>query len=210
MGDTPMNRHDARDTPRGSRLGPITSRRAAGVIVGLLTGLVLAGCGASSRSSATSTKEAARPKPPVCAPAARAVIARDAGVAVGALTARATTGNNAEPECHFRAPGVSVVVNIDSSPQPYQRLERTIDEDSQSFGTERNFTPPVTVPKLGLDAAWVPDESQLLTTDGRSLLTITVAWRGEKRARQIALATLVARGYLGRPIPNSAVPTGEA
>jgi hypothetical protein len=198
------------ETLRGSRIKPITSRRAARVIVGLVTGLALVGCGASSRSSATSTKAAARPKPPpVCAPAAGVVIARDAGVGVGVLTARATIGNNAEPECHFRGPRVSVVVNVDSSPQPYQRLERTIEEDGQQFGTERNFTPPVTVPKLGLDAAWVPDQSKLLTSDGRNLLTITVAWRGEKRERQIALATLVARRYLGKPIPDSAVPTGE-
>jgi hypothetical protein len=206
-----MNGHDSRETLRGSRIKPITWRHAAPVIVGLLAGLALVGCGASSRSSATSTKAAARPKPlPVCAPAAGLVIAHDAGIGVGVLTARATMGNNAEPECHFRGPRVSVVVNVDSSPQPYQRLERTIEEDGQQFGPVRNFTPPVTVPKLGLDAAWVPDQSKLLTTDGRSLLTITVAWRGEKRARQIALATLVARRYLGKPIPDSAVPTGEA
>ncbi len=213
-----MNAHDLRETPRGSRIRPITSRHAAPVIAGLLTSLALVGCGASSRSSATSTKAtatstkaAARPKlPPVCAPAAGAVIAHDAGVGVGVLTARATMGSNAEPECHFRSPKVSVVVNIDSSPQPYQRLERTIVEDGQQFSTDRSFTPPVTVPKLGLDAAWVPDQSKLLTTDGRNLLTITVAGRGEKRARQIALATLVARRYLGKPIPKSAVPTGEA
>ncbi len=205
-----MNAHDAREILRGPRIKPITSRHAAPVIVGLLTGLVLVGCGASSRSSATSTKAAARPKPPpVCEPAAGMVIARDAGISTGVLTARATMGNNAEPECHFRGPRVSVVVNVDSSPQPYQRLERTIDEAGQQFGTVRTFAPPVTVPKLGLDAAWLPDQSKLLTTDGRSLLTITVAWRGEKRARQIALATLVARRYLGKPIPNSAVPTGE-
>jgi hypothetical protein len=130
------------------------------------------------------------------------------------LKATAATGNNASPECHFAAVHggrrVAVVVNVDSSPQPYQRLERTIVEDGQQFGTERNFAPPVTVPKLGLDAAWLPDQSKLLTTDGKSLLTITVAWRGEKRARQVALATLVARRYLGKPIPKSAVPTGEA
>jgi hypothetical protein len=206
-----MNGHDAGEAARRSRSRPITSCCPALLIVGLLSGLALVGCGSSSRSSATSTKAAARPKPPpVCSPTAGIVIARLAGLGAGALKARATTGNNAQPECHFRGPGVSVAVNIDSSPQPYQRLERTIEEDGQQFSTERNYTPPVTVPKLGLDAAWVPDQSQLLTTDGRSLLTITVAWRGEKRAREVALATLVARRYLGTPIPKGAVPTGEA
>jgi hypothetical protein len=206
-----MNGHDAGVTRPGLRSQPITSRRAALVILGTLTGLALVGCGSSSHSSATSTKAAARrAAAPVCEPAAGVVIARDAGVGVGALTARPRMGNNGEPECHFRGPRVAVVVNIDSSPQPYQRLERTIDEASQQFGTVRTFTPPVSVPKLGLDAAWLPDPSQLLTTDGRSLLTITVTWRGEKSRRRIALATLVARRYLGKPIPSSAVPTGEA
>ena len=196
---------------RASRSGPTTSYHGVRVIAGLLTGLALVGCGTTSSSSvATSTKAAAKPKPtPVCEPTAGMVIARYAGVSTGMLTARATTGDNAEPECHFRAPGLSVVVNVDSSPQPYQRLERTVCEDSQQFGTVRNFSPPVNVPKLGLVAAWVPDESELLTTDGRNLLTITVAWRGQKRARQIALATLVARRYLGKNIPASSVPTGE-
>ncbi len=205
-----MNEHDARKTARPPHSKPIGSCGAAVAIVGLLTGLALVGCGASSRSSATSAKAAARPKrPPVCEPAAGIEIARYAGIGASALKARATTGSNSEPECHFRGPRVSVVVNIDSSPQPYQRLGRTIDEDSQSFGTTRNFTPPVIVPKLGLEAAWIPDQSMLLTTDGRKLLTVTVAWRGQKRARQVALATTVARRYLGKPIPNSAVPTGE-
>ncbi len=205
-----MNAHTTGETSRGSRGRPITQGYVALVLVGLLSGLALVGCGTSSRSSATSTKAAARPKPPpVCEPAAGIVIARHVGVGAGMLTARATTGGNSEPECHFRGPGVFVVVNIDSSPQPYQRLERTIDEAGQQFGTVRNFAPPVTVPKLGLDAAWLPDESKLLTTDGRSLLTITMAWRGEKQARQLALATLIARRYLGKPIPNGAVPTGE-
>jgi hypothetical protein len=179
------------------------------VIVGLLS-LAFVGCGTSSRSTSTPTKAAARPKaPPVCRPVASMVIARNVGITAGVLTARATTGNNSEPECDFRGPGVSVAVNIDSSPQPYQRLERTIDEAGQQFGTVRNFAPPVHVPKLGLDGAWLPDLSQLITSDGKTLLTITVAWRGRNQARQIALATRVARQYLGRSIPAGAVPTGE-
>jgi hypothetical protein len=197
-----MNRRSA---PR------FTSHHAVLAIVGLLIGLALVGCGTSSHAPATSTKAAAHPKPPpVCSQTAGVVIARHVGVATGALKARATTGDNAEPECDFRGPRVSVAVNVDSSPQPYQRLERTIDEAGQQFGTQRNFAPPVTVPRLGLDAAWLPDQSKLLTTDGRTLLTITVAWRGQKQARQRALATLVARRYLGKPIPKGAVPTGEA
>jgi hypothetical protein len=140
-------------------------------------------------------------------------VARLLGTSTGAVTATAATGNNGSPECHFIAVDggrrVAVVVNVDPSPQPYQRLERTIVEDGQQFGSERNFSPPVTVSKLGLDAAWLPDQSKLLTTDGKALLTVTVTWRGEKRARQLALAELAARRYLGKPIPPGAVPTGE-
>ncbi len=188
----------------------IMSSASGLLVIGVLAVLALVGCGATSRSSASHTKAAARAKRvPVCQPAARVVIARDAGIGAGVLTAKATTGDNSEPECRFHAPGLSVAVNIDSSPQPYQRLERTIDEAGQQFGTVRNFTPPVNVPKLGLDAAWLPDQSKLITSDGRSLLTITVGWRGQKPARQLALATLIARRYLGKPIPDSAVPTGE-
>jgi hypothetical protein len=201
-----MNRRSAK---RG-RQTKVTPGRAALVIVGLLTGLALVGCGTSSRSSTASTRAAAQPiRPPVCSPAAAIVIAREAGVGVDALKIHPAMGNNAEPECHFRGPGVFGVVNVDSSPQPYQRLERTIDEDSQSFGTQRNFSAPVNVPRLGLDAAWIPDQSMLLTSDGHKLLAITVTWRGKKQARQVALATLVARRYLGKSIPKNAVPTGE-
>ena len=67
-----------------------------------------------------------------------------------------------------------VIVNVDSSPQPYARLERAIVENGQQFGTERTFAPPQTVSHLGLDASWFPDLDQLLTTDGTCLITISV------------------------------------
>lgn len=208
--EMPLHGNDVGETARGSCGRPITSRYGALAIVGLLTGLGLVGCGASPHSQARSTTRASRPKPPpLCAPSALRLIAHRAGIGAAALKARATRGGNDEPECDFRGPGVFVAVNVDSSPQPYQRLERTIDEAGQQFGTERNFSPPVTVPRLGLDAAWLPDQSKLLTSDGRILLTITVTWRGKKPAQQLALATLIARRYLGKPIPNGAVPTGE-
>ncbi len=82
----------------------------------------------------------------------------------------------------FRGDGagqrVTVIVNVDSSPQPYARLERAIVEDGQQFGTQRTFAPPQTVPHLGLDASWFPDLDQLLTSDGHVLLGVTVQWPG--------------------------------
>ena len=69
---------------------------------------------------------------------------------------------------------LTVIVNVDSSPQPYARLERAIVENGQQFGTKRTFTPPQTVPHLGLDASWFPDLDQLLTSDGHVLITIDV------------------------------------
>jgi hypothetical protein len=97
---------------------------------------------------------------------------------------------------------------VDSSPQAYQRLERTIVEDGQQFGRTRGFTPPQTVPKLGLDAAWLPDQSKLMTTDGTRLITVTVQWRGVGLRRQRTLAAGAARRYLGPLEPKAADPNG--
>ncbi|MEA2159169.1 MAG: hypothetical protein QOD66_1549 [Solirubrobacteraceae bacterium] len=88
------------------------------------------------------------------------------------------------------------MVNLDGSPQAYQRLERTIVEDGQQFGTARSFAAPVAVPGLGLDAAWLPDQSTLITTDGRRLISVRVSWAA-RRAPRRALAQALARRYLG-------------
>lgn len=130
------------------------------------------------------------------------------GVSTGLVRSTATTGNNSFPECHFAATSagrrVTVIVNVDSSPQPYFRLERTIVEDGQQFGVQRNFSPPQTVSHLGLDAAWVPDQRLLLTTDGKALISVTIGWRGAGPGRRVALAKAAAQAYLGKPQPKNA------
>jgi hypothetical protein len=93
---------------------------------------------------------------------------------------------------------VGLVVNVDGSPQAYPRLERTIDEAGQQFGLVRGFSPPVTVPKLGLDAAWFPDTHVVMTTDGTNLISATVSWAHASQAQRRALATVAARAYLGK------------
>ncbi|HEY8762867.1 MAG TPA: hypothetical protein VIM18_01630 [Solirubrobacteraceae bacterium] len=123
-------------------------------------------------------------------------MARFAGVAAGAVRSAAAVGNNAQPECRFVAGRLRVVVNVDGSPQAYQRLERTIVEDGQQFGTVRSFAAPIAVPGLGLDAAWVPDQSSLITTDGRRLISVRVSWAARGAPRR-ALAQALARRYLG-------------
>jgi hypothetical protein len=130
---------------------------------------------------------------PVCLPAARAVVA-----ALGAVGEKQETGSNAAPQCVYTVPGkhLVVTVNLDASPQPYARLERAIVEDGQQFSSQRIFSPPVTVPHLGLDAAWVPDTSQLLTTDGVRLITVTVDWPHSRQAQRRALSRREAALYL--------------
>jgi hypothetical protein len=90
----------------------------------------------------------------------------------------------------------AVVVNLDGSPQPYQRLERMIVEDGQQFATQREFAPPQAITGLGLDAAWVPGLSELATTDGRRLITLTVSWPHARGAAARELAVALARLYL--------------
>jgi hypothetical protein len=125
-------------------------------------------------------------------------VAKAAAVEPASVAQRQSTGNNAQPQCSFRAGRVRVVANVDGSPQPYQRLERAVVEDTQQFSVVRNEPPPQRVAGLGLDADWFPRERQLLTANNRYLITITVAWRGAPKARMRALGAALARVYLGR------------
>ncbi|HKN95016.1 MAG TPA: hypothetical protein VJU60_11835 [Thermoleophilaceae bacterium] len=87
---------------------------------------------------------------------------------------------------------------MDSSPQPFFRLERAVVEDAQQFSTVRKEPPPQRVAGLGLDADWFPGEGQLLTANNRVLVTVTLRWPGASLAHKKALAASVARLYLRR------------
>jgi hypothetical protein len=164
--------------------------------------LGLAGCGTSAQPRRTGPERrvVAATTSAVCDPAAREAIARRLGIGVGTISERQGTGNNDEPQCTFgvQHPRRSVIVNVDSSPQPYARLERTVDEAAQIFTPTRESPAPQNVSHLGLVAAWLPAPSQLMTTDTRRLITVTIDWAGASQRRQLALATVAARPYLGR------------
>jgi hypothetical protein len=180
---------------RGQRA--LQRRGAALVCMGLFG---LAGCGASAQPRRTvgEHRAGAATTYVICKPAARAAIARRLGIGAETLTERQGTGNNDEPQCTFgaRDPRWSLIVNVDSSPQPYARLERTVDEAAQIFTARRASPAPQNVSHLGLVAAWLPGSSELMTTDTKRLITVTVNWAGASLRRRLALATVAARPYL--------------
>lgn len=67
-------------------------------------------------------------------------------------------------------------------------------QEGQHFGDVRTAQ---TVPGMGLDADWFPDRTELMTTDGARLISVTVSWPGAKESRARALAEALARTYLG-------------
>jgi hypothetical protein len=144
----------------------------------------------------------------VCAPAAQAIVAQAASVAVADVSTKAGTSSQATPQCVMRAPKLKVVAIVDSAPQAYFRLERAVVEAEQQFSS-------VPLPQvkhlngLGLDAQWFPQQNQLETTDGRRLITIAVTWHGHPLKRQIALAEQTARTYLGPLDRKAADPNGS-
>jgi hypothetical protein len=137
------------------------------------------------------------------------VVARAASVSAGAVSEKAGTSSQATPQCVFRAGKVKVVAIVDSAPQAYFRLERTVVEAQQQFSTVRLEPAPVHVGGLGLDADWFPKEKQIMTTDGNRLITVGVAWHGMRRKQQIVLAKVIARMYLGPLNRKAADPNGS-
>lgn len=120
-----------------------------------------------------------------------------AGPDVSGYTASFRDLASNQARCELRAGVIGVTLALDSSPQPYQRLEREIVEDGQQFGTVREFSPPQAVSGVGLDAAWIPDQSRLITADSHRLVTVTVTWPGSGSARRRGLARALALSTLG-------------
>lgn len=92
-----------------------------------------------------------------------------------------------------------LTANIDTSPSPYFRLERTAVEAYQMFAPTGAAQPPRPVDRLGLEAYWFPDRTQLMSTDGTRLVTVAVGWRRSRQARRQGLAVVALRPYLRTP-----------
>jgi hypothetical protein len=151
----------------------------------------------------------------VCTVKARDALAQFLTVSPGSIATETSTGNNSMPQCSLtvraaRGRRVQVLANVDDSPSPYFRLERTIVEASEgSFGAKRLSAPPVAVPRFGLEASWFPAAQWLMATDGTRLITASIGWNGVTQARKIALAKAVTITYLKTPHGKAAQALAE-
>lgn len=181
-----------------------SGRATAGALIWVFAlSFALPGCGSSHVRQSPAAK--------LCKPQARRLVAQTLVLPKAQVITVPGTGNNAEPQCSFKARlpggrGVDVTVNVDTSPQPYMVLARTIEERSQGFTPTSVLAAPVAVAVmgLGLEASWFPDESALMSTDGLRLVTVTVRKRGAKQAAKVRFATRISRLYLGRSKPSLA------
>jgi hypothetical protein len=176
------------------RAGRRLTVRLASALLGIGLAQLVAGCGGSSSVA----------RPAVCKLKAQTAIARDLGIALGAVSYARSVGGNAMAQCAFRSRAggrtVVVTVNVDNGPQPYFRLLRTVGEAAQIFGVPPpGFRPPQGVSGLGPFASWFPANDQLMATNDRLLLTVTVAWPGHGRDDEVGLARATIVPYLVRP-----------
>jgi len=168
--------------------------RLTTAFVGIGLAPLVAGCGGSAVAA----------RPAVCKLKAQQAIARDLGIKPGAIAYVRSVANNGMPQCAFRTHAggrtVVVTVNVDNGPQPYFRMLRTVDEATQIFGVPPpGFHAPEGLSGLGPFASWFPNADQLMATNYRVLLTVTVDWPGAGRDADVRLARAAAVPYLPRP-----------
>jgi hypothetical protein len=167
----------------------------------VLVAPALAGCGHSGSEKRLSGGRPRSPPASACLTVARDLIGTLLDVPEGTIAVDGSIGNNTMPQCAYTVRvsvrrRVVLTVNVDTAPQPYFRLERTAIEAAQVFTANRMIAAPQAVTGLGIEADWFPAETQLMATDGRALITVTVGWHGVAGRARRRLAIAIARTYL--------------
>jgi hypothetical protein len=194
--------------PPGRRLPWARLRR--GVVPALAGTVLLSACAGTLRTESQPRPQHAAPKTvALCAPKARADIARALDAA--AVSARPSVGSNGMPQCTFisksKAGRVSVIVNLDNGPQVVFRLDRTVEEATQLFGpAPPGWHAPIGLSGLGPYASWFTNNRQLLASNGTDLITVSVTWPHEPRPGMIKLARAAIAQYMtgARKLPGKA------
>ena len=87
--------------------------------------------------------------------------------------------------CVYERRGLRVDVRVDTNPQAAVRFSRAVVErDQVALWTRRRRRAPRLVQGVGQGADWFPGEREMLTTDGRKLVSVIVVRSAlEPRAR---------------------------
>ena len=147
-----------------------------------------AACSGSSAPPRHSARLAER-----CTAEVRAAVGRAGG---GASDARVASSSPGMTTCVYTAPRIAVRVLVDTNPQAEQRFDRAVVErDQNAIWSSHHGRAPRLLQGIGEGADWFPDDRNLLTTDGRALIDITVhsprsLARALRLAKQVAHATL--------------------
>ena len=170
---------------------PVTSCRW---LPSALVALAIAGCGASAEKPAHPAHAAATPKP-ASGPCQTTV---GAAVAPSGVSTSVTGVSPGQATCVYAAPARRVEVTVDTNPQAQFRFDRAVVERGQNavWSHTMKASMPRLIDRIGVGADWFPEEHQLLTTDGKRLITVEVV-KGSSRlrlARKVARAQLASGG----------------
>jgi hypothetical protein len=168
----------------------------------LAAAALVAGCGSSSAGTRTPSAPASARShlASACSLRTQRILSR-----YGSTRPSPFTASNLAKSCHFQGTGggPDVIVELDSAPQPYFRMDREQVEFWQNveWSGQAAKAAPYPITSLGLGGYWFPLQRRLLTTDGVRLVTIKVRSAGSAgpMARK-SLATRLAHVYLGAPV----------
>jgi hypothetical protein len=183
----------------------VARRRAIArcALAAVAAGAALSGCGGGSspapRSAPAASEPAAPAEPEVvaCVPDGRRAVSRAAGAPARMRTTGVSTG---EATCVYEAGAVRVDVLVDANPQAEVRFGRAVVErDQNAVWSSAPARAPRLLQGIGRGADWFPADRELLTTDGRRLISVKLV-RGPRPDRaRLRLARAVARATLDGP-----------
>ena len=168
-------------------------RRRLALTLVVATAAVAASCG----ESRPAPRHTARPAGP-CVGQARAAVSRAAGGATA--RSRVTGVSPGLATCVYAAGALRVEALVDTNPQAAVRFSRAVVErDQVAVWSGHHGHAPRLLQGIGEGADWFPDDRQLLTTDGRKLVSVTLVASSLSRAQELRLAEAIARATLALP-----------
>jgi hypothetical protein len=175
-----------------------------------------AGCGGSGHlagTASTGRTYAASVAERVCG-AARGATAE---LTRGAVKVRVTDGGPGNLECRLDGGTMRLDIVVQASVQAWQEFDTTTVHQEQVYGSG-GFHEPREIPKavsgVGVVAAWIPAQDELVATNGTptrggSYLTVTVKGKSTNGPPPLALARVAARATLAsRPCGPNPAPSG--